>query len=84
MAASDSLIQQVIGHGVVARLSARLGEGVLNGLLTARLGLAAIEATRPLPFTALRQPALNDIAGSLLRGSENRNSEVVLQDKRSP
>src|SRR5262249_23518829 len=71
MAASDSLIQQVIGHGVVARLSARLGEGVLNGLLTARLGLAAIEATRPLPFTALRQPALNDIAGSLLRGSEN-------------
>jgi len=84
MAASDSLIQQVIGHGVVARLSARLGEGVLNGLLTARLGLAAIEATRPLPFTALRQPALNDIAGSLLRGSENRSTEEVLQDKRSP
>jgi putative membrane protein len=84
MAASDSLIQQVIGHGVVAKLSARLGEGVLNGLLTARLGLAAIEATRPLPFTALRQPALNDIAGSLLRGSENRGTEAALQDKRSP
>jgi putative membrane protein len=84
MAASDSLIQQVIGHGLAAKLSARLGEGVLNGLLTARLGLAAIEATRPLPFTALRQPALNDIAGSLLRGSENRGAEGALQDKRSP
>jgi uncharacterized membrane protein YcjF (UPF0283 family) len=47
MAASDSLIQQVIGHGVAAKLSARLGEGVLNGLLTARLGLAAIEAITP-------------------------------------
>src|SRR6266436_10439983 len=82
MAASDSLIQQVIGHGLAAKLSARLGEGVLNGLLTARLGLAAIEATRPLPFAALRQPALNDIAGSLLRGSENR--EGALEDKRSP
>jgi len=84
MAASDSVIQQVIGHGLAAKLSARLGEGVLNGLLTARLGLAAIEATRPLPFTALRQPALNDIAGSLLRGSASRGAEGALQDKRSP
>jgi len=83
MAASDSLIQQVIGHGLAAKLSARLGEGVLNGLLTARLGLAAIEATRPLPFAALRQPALGDIAGSLLRGSENRGNEGALEDKRS-
>jgi putative membrane protein len=84
MAASDSLIQQVIGHGLAAKLSARLGEGVLNGLLTARLGLAAIEATRPLPFAALRQPALNDIAGSLLRGSESRGGGQTLQDQRSP
>jgi putative membrane protein len=82
MAASDSLIQQVIGHGLAAKLSARLGEGVLNGLLTARLGLAAIEATRPLPFAALRQPALNDLAGSLLRGNENRGTEETLQDQR--
>jgi len=84
MAASDSLIQQVIGHGLAAKLSARLGEGVLNGLLTARLGLAAIEATRPLPFTALRQPALNDLAGSLLRGVEKSGTEEALQDKRTP
>ena len=41
--------------------------GVLNGLLTARLGLAAIEVTRPLPFAALPPPALNDLAGELLR-----------------
>ena len=82
MAASDSLIQQVIGHGLAAKLSARLGEGVLNGLLTARLGLAAIEATRPLPFIALRQPSLNDLAGSLLRGSEVRRPEEALPDQR--
>ncbi|HZH84262.1 MAG TPA: TIGR01620 family protein, partial [Phototrophicaceae bacterium] len=36
LAASDSLIQQMLGHGIAAKLSARLGEGVLNGLLTAR------------------------------------------------
>ena len=69
MAASDSLIQQIIGHGVAAKLSARLGEGVLNGLVTARLGLAAMDGTRPLPFSALPQPSLNDLASQLLRSS---------------
>ncbi|MDB5579006.1 MAG: hypothetical protein JWR80_4182, partial [Bradyrhizobium sp.] len=67
MAAGDSLIQQVLGHGIAAKLSQRLGEGVLNGLLTARLGLAAIDVTRPLPFTALPRPALADLAKDLLR-----------------
>ena len=66
MAASDSLIQQVLGHGLAAKLSQRLGEGILNGLLTARLGLAAVDVTRPLPFTALPRPALGDLAKDLL------------------
>ena len=72
MAASDSLIQQVLGHGLAAKLSQRLGEGVLNGLLTARLGLAAIDVTRPLPFTALPRPALTDLAKDLLRKREGQ------------
>src|ERR1019366_7138267 len=67
MAASDSLIQQVLGHGIAAKMSQRLGEGILNGLLTARLGLAAIDVTRPLPFAALPRPALGDLAKDLLR-----------------
>jgi len=66
MAAGDGLIQQVLGHGVAAKLSARLGEGVLNGLLTARLGLAAIEVARPLPFVALARPALADLVPDLI------------------
>ena len=67
MAASDGLIQQMLGHGLAAKLSQRLGEGMLNGLLTARLGLAAIDVTRPLPFTALPRPALTDLAKDLLK-----------------
>ena len=71
MAVSDSLIQQVLGHGIAAKLSERLGEGMLNGLLTARLGLAAIDVTRPLPFTALPRPALADLAKDLLHKRES-------------
>jgi putative membrane protein len=36
-------------------------------LNSARLGLAAIDFTRPLPFTALRRPAPADLAKDLLR-----------------
>lgn len=72
MAAGDTLLQQMLGHGIAAKLSQRLGEGVLNGLLTARLGLAAIDVTRPLPFTALPRPALTDLAGDLLRKRDDK------------
>jgi len=75
MAASDSLVQQMLGHGIAAKLSQRLGEGVLNGLLTARLGLAAIDVTRPLPFTALPRPVLADLAKDLLRKREPEEQE---------
>jgi putative membrane protein len=68
---ADSVVQQVIGHGLAARLSARLGEGMVNGLLTARLGLLTIDLVRPLPFHDLPRPALNDLAGTLLRPGES-------------
>lgn len=66
MAAGDAVIQQVLGQGIAARLSAKLGEGVLNGLLTARVGLAAMALCRPLPFIETRQPTLSDVAGDLV------------------
>jgi putative membrane protein len=71
MAVGDSLVQQVLGHGIASRLSAKLGEGLLNGLLTARVGLAAIAACRPLPFVAVDEPRLKDVMGSLLQRSKN-------------
>jgi putative membrane protein len=75
LAASDSVVQQMLGHGIAAKLSQRLGEGILNGLLTARLGLAAIDVTRPLPFTALPRPALTDLAKDLLKKREDEDDD---------
>lgn len=65
IAAGDAVIQQVVGQGLAARLSAKLGEGVLNGLLTARIGLAALAVCRPLPFVEAMPPSLGDVAGDL-------------------
>jgi putative membrane protein len=49
-------VQQIVGHGLAARLSAKLGEGVVNGMMTARIGIAAMETARPLPFAAVETP----------------------------
>jgi putative membrane protein len=62
LAIGDSLLQQVVGHGLAAKLSARLGEGVLNGLLTARVGLSAMAVCRPMPFCAEKPPGVADVA----------------------
>ena len=62
MAVGDTLVQQVVGHGIAARLSAKLGEGVLNGMLTTRIGLSAMAVCRPMPFAALKQPGVKDVA----------------------
>jgi putative membrane protein len=67
MAAGDSILQQFLGHGIAARLSARLGEGVVNGLLTARIGIAAVDVCRPLPFIVGRAPRLADVMSELTR-----------------
>jgi len=62
LAVGDSILQQIVGHGIAARLSARLGEGVLNGLLTARVGLSAMAVCRPMPFNAEKQPGVTEVA----------------------
>ena len=65
IAAGDSLIQQVVGHGVAAKLSARLGEGVINGLMTARIGISAMDLCRPMPFAALKRPGIGDFMSDI-------------------
>ena len=74
MAAGDSLLQQVVGHGIASRISARLGEGVLNGLMTTRVGLAAIAACRPAPFLTRNAPNVQNVAPFLFRGAKDGNA----------
>lgn len=66
IAVAQDAIGQVLGAGLVARLSSKLGEGVLNGVLTARVGLSAIAVCRPMTFRAYAPPGLSEVAGSLL------------------
>lgn len=65
---TDGVMEQLIGQGLAAKLSARLGEGVLNGLMTVRVGIAAIKLVRPLPFSTQKSPIVTDFAADLANG----------------
>ncbi len=65
VALTDDLLGQFIGQDLVRRLSSRLGEGAFNGALTARVGVAALDLIRPLPFIEARPIRVRDIVVEL-------------------
>ncbi|MDP3958856.1 MAG: TIGR01620 family protein [Pseudorhodobacter sp.] len=68
VALTDDLISSVAGGGVISKLSRRFGEGVVNGALTARVGVAAMEVCRPLPFVAAPRPRVANLVSRALAG----------------
>ncbi|MFQ1701512.1 YcjF family protein [Loktanella agnita] len=68
VAVGDDLIGSVAGGSILAKLSRRFGEGIVNGALTARVGVAAIEVCRPLPFHAVRRPSVTGLVRRALTG----------------
>ncbi len=68
VAVGDDLLQSVAGGGLLSKLSRRFGEGMINGALTARVGVAAIEVCRPLAFAALPAPRISALVGRALAG----------------
>ena len=65
IALGDDVIQQMVGHGLTAKLSARLGEGLFNGALTTRIGIAAIDVCRPLPYLEVQRPRFRELVAEV-------------------
>ncbi|WP_217574598.1 YcjF family protein [Mesorhizobium sp. GbtcB19] len=76
IAVGDSFVQQIVGHGLAAKLSAKLGEGVVNGMMTARIGIAAMETARPLPFIAVKRPGLGDFLSALTSFAAKKDGQA--------
>ncbi len=76
LALTDNLVQQLIGKGLLGRLSARLGEGAVNGILTTRIGLAALDLTRPIPFSNQTRPGLSDFLKNVISFSADSDENV--------
>lgn len=68
VAVGDDMLDSVIGGGLVGKLSRRFGEGVVNGALTARVGVAAMEVCRPMPFREGTRPSVSAAVRRALSG----------------
>ncbi len=74
LAIGDDLIGSVAGGGILSKVSRRFGEGVINGALTARIGVAAMELCRPLPFVAAPRPKVQNLVSRALAGVFDRSA----------
>ncbi|NOE33633.1 MULTISPECIES: YcjF family protein [unclassified Ruegeria] len=68
VAVGDDLLEPVLGGSVLSKLSRRFGEGLVNGALSARVGVAAMEVCRPLPFSERHKPSTRGIIKRALQG----------------
>jgi putative membrane protein len=68
VAVGDDLLEPVLGGTIIGKLSRRFGEGLVNGALTARVGVAAMEVCRPLPFATDKRPKVRSIIKRALGG----------------
>ena len=68
VAVGDDLVHSVAGGTILSKLSRRFGEGVVNGALTARVGVAAMEVCRPLAFRTAPRPRVSALVGRALAG----------------
>ncbi len=68
VAVGDDLLEPVLGGSVLSKLSRRFGEGLVNGALTARVGIAAMEVCRPMPFSAQQKPSVRGVIRRALTG----------------
>ena len=66
VAVGDDLLEPILGGSILGKLSRRFGEGLVNGALTARVGVAAMEVCRPLPFGSKSRPKVRHIIKSSL------------------
>lgn len=74
VAVGDDMLEPILGGSLLGKLSRRLGEGLVNGALTARVGVAAMEVCRPLPFTAAARPQVRRIISRSLSGLFGKGS----------
>ncbi len=72
VAVADDILGPLMGGHMLARLSRRFGEGAVNGALTARVGVAAMDVCRPLPFATIARP---NASGVVLRALKSWRQE---------
>jgi putative membrane protein len=75
MAVGEDMLGSMASGSVVSKLSRRFGEGVVNAALTVRLGIAATEICRPLPYRILPKPRTSAMMGRAVSGLFDKGTD---------
>ena len=84
VALTDDLLGQFLGQDLIRRLSRRLGESIFNAALTARIGAAAIEVIRPLPYLEAPRVRARDFIAEIVRWSRGGQTGKPPRNGREP
>ncbi|SHG05217.1 putative membrane protein [Microbulbifer donghaiensis] len=70
--AVSELWPELVGDSMLSTLSARLGQGMGASLFMARIGLASMQSSRPIPFAEKRRPRLSALTRRIARSLKER------------
>lgn len=68
LSVGDDFLEPLVGSSIMGKISRRFGEGLVNGALTVRVGVAAMNVCRPLDFSQSRKPSGKVIGRTALSG----------------
>ncbi|MGI9416836.1 MAG: TIGR01620 family protein [Geminicoccaceae bacterium] len=71
---------EAAGASLLKMLSARAGQGAVNGLLAARIGLSVMQICRPIPFAEDEIPTLKNLRTELFK-ELGEGSEAIPNDR---
>jgi putative membrane protein len=69
-AVADS-VAEILGGSMLSFMSAQAAQGLGSGVLTARVGLHAMQVCRPLPFLETEKPRLKDIRREIVKSMKS-------------
>lgn len=86
VAVGDDMLEPILGGSILGKLSRRFGEGLVNGALTARVGVAAMEVCRPLAYASGARPKARRLVKQALGGlfQSQTNSQKKTQTNTQP
>lgn len=71
------LTNEITSASVVHKISHAAGQGIVNGILLARLGYGVLEACRPLKLSAKRDNISKSIVESLMNSFKTKEETIV-------
>ncbi len=70
----------MFGTSITSIISSKLSQDIVSGILTAKIGVHAMNICRPIPFTGENQPSLASMKMEILMLFKDKSRESATDD----